>query len=233
MSFKLDTTRFERALVQYVPMARKDITDEVNRRSANILMWAIKYTAKANISSLRSIFSKYSTLPPKMTKSGKPGKARQKFQRGTLDGYRIANYRRNIRLGRMPTGNPPGGGLGGASMKAYIRKTFRSLGSAVGYLKAGWIPALRIFKQAGGSSDSAKLKGRGGTASYGGGIKATPGEVIRSYFFSTASPRTYAAGPVQIDKRLNDALQKAVDNQTKDMMEYIVTRLKARGDKAL
>jgi hypothetical protein len=150
-----------------------------------------------------------------------------------MDGYRIANYRRNIRLGRRPTGNPPGGGLGGASMKAYIRKMTRSLGSAIGYLKSGWLPALRIFKETGGSGDSAKLKGRKGTANYGGGTRAKPGEIIRSYFYSTANPRTFARGPVSIDKRLNTALQKAIDHQTRDMMVYINDRLKKRADKSL
>jgi hypothetical protein len=236
MSFKLDTRQFERRLEQYVPLARKDIADELNRRSANILMWAIKYTEKANLGALRAIFAKSATVMRPVT-SKKTGITRftkpRKVVRGTMDGYRIANYRRNIRLGRRPTGNPPGGGLGGDSMKAYIRKTFRALGSAVGYLKAGWIPALRVFKEAGGSSESAKLKGRKGTASYGGGTRAKPGEIIRSYFYSTANPRTFARGPVSIDKRLNTALQKAIDHQTRDMMEYINRKLKERADKSL
>lgn len=236
MSFKLDTSKFERALVQYVPLARKDITDEVNRRSANILMWAIKYTAKASPAIVRAIFAKSSTVT-RVSVSKKTGVAKQrqvqKFTRGTLDGYRIANYRRNIRLGRLPTGNPPGGGLGGASMRAYIRKTFKALGSSVGYLKSGWLPALKIFKQSGGASETAKLRGGRGTASFGGGIKAVPAELIRSYFYSTANPRTYASGPVSIDKRLNSALQQAVDNQTRDMLVYIARKLRERADKSL
>ena len=117
MSFKLDTRQFERRLAQYVPLARKDIADELNRRSANILMWAIKYTEKASLGALRSIFARSATVM-RPTTSKKTGitritKPRQKVVHGTMDGYRIANYRRNIRLGRRPTGNPPGGGLGG------------------------------------------------------------------------------------------------------------------------
>lgn len=238
MSFKLDTKQFERRLAQYVPLARKDIADELNRRSANILMWAIKYTEKASLGALRAIFARSKTVmrPTTSKKTGvtKFTRPRQKVIHGTMDGYRIANYRRNIRLGRRPTGNPPGGGLGGASMKAYIRKTFRALGSAVGYLKSGWIPALRIFKESGSAGEqTARLKGKRGTASYGGGTKAKPGEIIRSYFYSTANPRTFARGPVSIDKRLNTALQKAIDNQTRDMMEYINRKMKERADKSL
>ncbi|NBW11730.1 MAG: hypothetical protein EBR82_27230 [Caulobacteraceae bacterium] len=242
MSFKLDTRQFERRLAQYIPLARKDIADELNRRSANILMWAIKYTEKANLGALRSIFARsatvYTTAKSISRSSGARGikirKPSKKVIRGTMDGYRIANYRRNIKLGRRPTGNPPGGGLGGASMKAYIRKTFRALGSAVGYLKSGWIPALRVFKESGSAGDqTAKIKGKRGTASYGGGTRAKPGEIIRSYFYSTVNPRTYARGPVSIDKRLNTALQKAIDHQTRDMMEYINDRIKKRADKSL
>lgn len=237
MSFKLDTRQFERRLEQYIPLARKDIADELNRRSANILMKAIRNTEKASLGALRAIFAKSATVM-RPTTSRKTGitrftKPRQKAIRGTLDGYRIANYRRNIRMGRRPTGNPPGGGLGGASMKAYIRKTFRALGSAVGYLKSGWIPALRVFKASGGAVDTAKLKGKKGTASFGGGTRAKPGDIIRSYFYSTANPRTFARGPVSIDKRLNTALQKAVDEETADMMVYINRKLKERADKSL
>lgn len=237
MSFKLDTRQFERRLEQYIPLARKDIADELNRRSANILMKAIRNTERANLGALRSIFSKYAMVmrPTTSKKTGitKLTKPRQRVIRGTLDGYRIANYRRNIRMGRRPTGNPPGGGLGGASMRAYIRKTFRALGSAVGYLKSGWIPALRVFKASGGAVDTAKLKGKKGTASFGGGTRAKPGDIIRSYFYSTANPRTFARGPVSIDKRLNTALQKAVDEETADMMVYINRKLKERADKSL
>lgn len=237
MSFKLDTRQFERRLEQYIPLARKDIADELNRRSANILMKAIRNTEKASLGALRAIFAKSATVyrPTTSKKTGvtKFGKPRQKVIHGTMDGYRIANYRRNIKMGRRPTGNPPGGGLGGASMKAYIRKTFKALGSAVGYLKAGWLPALRVFKESGKSTDSAKLRGGKGTASHGGGTKAKPGELVRSYFYSTANPRTYVKGPVSIDQRLNIALQKAVDEETADMMVYINRKIKERADKSL
>lgn len=238
MGFKLDTGQFERRLAQYMQFARKDITEEVNRRSANILMWAIKYTEKANLERIRSIFAK-SAMVMKVRKSKKTGitsftKPKKSVVHGTMAGYKIANYRRNIRLGRLPTGNPPGGGLGGDSMKAYIRKTFRGLGSAVGYLKSGWLPALAIFKNGGrASEETAKLKGKKGTASFGGGLIAKPGPIIRSYFYSTANPRTYAKGPASIDQRLNIALQKAVDNQTRDMMDYINRKMQERADKSL
>lgn len=237
MSFKLDTRQFERRLEQYIPLARKDIADELNRRSANILMWAIKYTEKAALNELRNIFTKSSTVmravTPRKTKQTRFTKPRKRIG-GTLDGYRILNYRRNIRLGRRPTGNPPGGGLGGQSMREYVKKTFRALGSAVGYLKSGWLPALQVFKQTGGSApDTAKLKGKRGTASFGGGTRAKPGDIIRSYFYSTANPRTFARGPVPIEARLNTALQKAVDNQTADMMIYINRKMKERADKSL
>jgi hypothetical protein len=237
MSFKLDTRQFERRLEQYVPLARKDITNELNRRSANILMKAIANTEKASLGALRSLFSRNATVMRARTnkKTGvtRITKPRQRVVHGTMDGYRIANYRRNIRLGRRPTGNPPGGGLGGASMKAYIRKTFKALGSAVGYLKSGWLPALRVFKQAGGASDSAKLRGKKGTASFGGGTRATPAETIRTYFYSTANPRTFAKGPVSIETRLNTALQKAVDEETEDMIPYIFRKIQERADKSL
>lgn len=237
MSFKLDTRQFERRLEQYIPLARKDIAEEVNRRSANILMKAISNTEKASIGALRAIFAKSATvMRPKLNKKTgeiKFTKPKKKVIHGTMDGYRIANYRRNIRMGRRPTGNPPGGGLGGASMKAYIRKTFRALGSSVGYLKAGWLPALSVFKTSGGRGDSAKLKSKKGSASFGGAEKAKPGDIIRSYFYSTANPRTFARGPVSIEKRLNTALQKAVDEETKDMMIYINKKLKERADKSL
>jgi len=237
MSFKLDTRQFERRLEQYVPLARKDITDELNRRSASILMKAIRITEKASLGALRSLFSKNATVmrvrTNKKTGVTRITKPKQKVVHGTMDGYRIANYRRNIRMGRRPTGNPPGGGLGGASMKAYIRKTFKALGSAVGYLKSGWLPALRVFKQSGGAGDSAKLKGKKGTASFGGGTRATPGETMRAYFYSTANPRTFAKGPVSIETRLNSALQKAVDEETEDMMPYIFRKIQERADKSL
>ena len=62
MSFKLDTRQFERRLEQYIPLARKDIADELNRRSANILMKAIRNTEKASLGALRAVFAKSATV---------------------------------------------------------------------------------------------------------------------------------------------------------------------------
>ena len=41
-SFKLDTKDFNRTIDKYIEMRNIDYLTEVNRRAANIIMWAMK-----------------------------------------------------------------------------------------------------------------------------------------------------------------------------------------------
>ncbi len=150
--FKIDTRDFNRTIDKYIEMRNIDYLTEVNRRAANIIMWAMKYTKVTNPSKIESDLKSttQSFKSPRQLKTGKESKRKKfkPFYKGAPAGYKIFNWRRKNR----PKSLRPdlrGGGLAWEQMGTQFDLFVKATKSSMAYIKAGWLPALNRYKQQG------------------------------------------------------------------------------------
>jgi len=146
--FKLDTTDFNKTIDRYVSERNVDFVKEANRRAANIIMNAMKYTKRTNPSRVVAELGAIEKI--RLLKSGKETKAKRnrEFYKGTPAGFKIFNWRRKFR----PESLPPklrGGGLGGKEMGRLYNSFVKSAKRSCAYVVSGWLPALNRYKEIG------------------------------------------------------------------------------------
>ena len=138
-------------------------------------------------------------------------------------GFLIANYRRKMK------GKP---GLGGRAMGFYFDRFIRALRSSAGYIRAGWIPALELYRpfaksrearQAGlvasrQLSDDFKSGKASKMLNQSGGVfaKFSTYPVFRAFFYNSAR----GADIIEKDKA---PLQKAISFVENDMRNHLTT----------
>lgn len=138
-------------------------------------------------------------------------------------GFLIANYRRKLK------GKP---GLGGRAMGFYFDRFIRALRSSAGYIRAGWIPALELYRPFAKSKEARQaglIASRGLTEEFNkgksskiqsqsGGIfaKFSTYPVFRAFFYNSAR----GADIIEKDKA---PLQKAISFVENDMRNHLTT----------
>ena len=157
--FKLDTAEFNRTIDKFVVERNLDFVKEANRRAANIIMNAMKYTKRTNPA--RVVAELGAIEKVRLLKSGKETKAKRnrEFYKGTPAGFKIFNWRRKFRPESLPD-KLRGEGLGGKKMGVLYNSFVKSAKRSCGYVVAGWIPALNKYKDIGVTPSVKQEKGQ-------------------------------------------------------------------------
>ena len=232
MAFILDTRQFNRQLTIYLNETQKNVAKQVNKRSANIIMKAMQYTRRASADAINSFMRKevVHTEIVKYPKAGKSGKARifrpkspKVTRRATIAAYKIYNYWRKKRGLKA---------LGGKQMGSKVKLFIDSIVRSTAYITAGWFPALNVFKRSNGGFVGVKPPSNPkGTASQGGAISATPGPIVRSYFYNTAYPRSRSSTKgLNVSDIAGRPLDLAMSLEEQDMKEWLEKEMKKTGD---
>lgn len=222
--FKLDTTDFNKTIDRYVSERNVDFVKEANRRAANIIMNAMKYTKRTNPA--RVVAELGAIEKVRLLKSGKETKAKRnrEFYKGTPVGYKIFNWRRKFR----PESLPPklrGGGLGGKKMGVLYNSFVKSAKRSCAYVVAGWIPALNRYKEIGVRAKS-EVKGKPSSRTSAGKGYAIPaqsaGDYIKTVFVNTVNGiEKIGQAPLRLAFRLEEF----------DMKQYIERKEQERLNK--
>lgn len=138
-------------------------------------------------------------------------------------GFLIANYRRKLK------GKP---GLGGRAMGFYFDRFIRALRSSAGYIRAGWIPALELYRPFAKSKEARQaglIASKGLTEEFDKGksskIQSQQGgafakfstyPVFRAFFYN-------AARGADIIESTKSPLQRAISFVENDMRNHLTT----------
>jgi len=222
--FKLDTTDFNKTIDRYVSERNVDFVKEANRRAANSIMNAMKYTKRTNPA--RVVAELGAIEKVRLLKSGKETKAKRnrEFYKGTPVGYKIFNWRRKFR----PESLPPklrGGGLGGKKMGVLYNSFVKSAKRSCAYVVAGWIPALNRYKEIGVRANSEVKRKPSSKTSAGKGY-AIPAQSVGDYI------KTIFVNAVNGIEKIGQApLRLAFRLEELDMKQYIERKEQERLNK--
>jgi len=232
VAFILDTTQFNRQLTMYLNYTQRNVAKEVNRRSANIIMWAMKYTKKASAGAINAFMRRevVHSQVIKYPKAGKSGKTRtiepkrpQVTTHATLAAYKIYNYWLKKRGEKT---------IGGKEMGYRVKLFIDAIVRSTAYISAAWYPALNLFRPSGKIAGVKPPNNPKGTAMHGGGILAKPGIVIRSYFYNTAYPQSRSDKRTRTPSDIaGPPLDMAMQRETQDMKVWLEDQMQKTGDK--
>jgi hypothetical protein len=216
----------------YLNYTQNNVSKEVNRRSANIIMWAMKYTKRASATSINALMRReiVHSQVVKYPKAGKSGKHRtiepkrpQVTRHGTLAGYKIYNYWRKRRGLKS---------LGGKDMGQKLKLFIDAVVRSTAYITAAWYPALNLFRPSGNVAGVKPPNNPKGTAMHGGGVLAKPGTIIRSYFYNTAYPQSRSDKRTKTPSDIaGPPLDMAMKRETQDMKVWLEDQMQKTGDK--
>jgi len=207
--FKLDTKEFNQTIDKYIKYRNADYLTEVNRRAANIIMKAMKFTKRADPSKIASELRAIQQVRKLKGGMGKETKAKKNrdFYKGSPVGYKIFNWRRKNR----PSSLRPklrGKGLAWEQMGTQFDAFVKATKSSCNYIVAGWIPALNRYKQQGVKIQSDIKRSPSPQTSAGKGY-AVPaqraGDFLKTIFANTANGvEKIGAKPLQIAIQLEE-----------------------------
>lgn len=266
MGIKLDTKGFSNALQDYMLTTNRGVVEVLNAKAFDVVATAMKFTPRTTADQLTKEMKAIeivSNIKQDVTfrKSQRSGKLynRRKDKFGNIKitptknfyknkpelryaasknhpvpvGFLIANYRRKLK------GKP---GLGGKAMGIYFDNFIKALRKSAGYIKAGWIPALELFRpfaksgeaRRAGLKASAELstdfqKGTGSKmlGLQGGTLaKFSTYPVFKAFFYNPAKGADIIEGK-------DSPLRKALFAIEADMRNYLTTyyqnKAKAKG----
>lgn len=266
MGIKIDTTGFANALQDYMLTTNRGAVEVLNAKAFDVVATAMKFTPRTTADQLTKEMKaieivsnikqdvtfrksqragklynkrkdKFGNIKIRPTKNFYKNKPELRYAASRTQpvpvGFLIANYRRKLK------GKP---GLGGSAMGIYFDNFIKALRKSAGYIKAGWIPALELFRPFAKSGEArrAGLKASAelstdfqkGTSSkmlgLQGGVlaKFSTYPVFRAFFYNSARGSDIIEG--------RDApLKKALFSIEADMRNYLTTyyqnRAKAKG----
>lgn len=266
MGIRINTEGFSRVIQDYMLTTNRGVVEVLNAKAFDVIARAMQFTPRTTADQLTREMRAVEIVSnikadPTFRKSQRAGrlynKRKDKFGNTKITitknfyknkpelryaaskkqpvpvGFLIANYRRKMK------GKP---GLGGRAMGFYFDRFIKALRSSAGYIRAGWIPALELFRpfaksrearQAGlvassqinqdfKSGKSSKLMNQSG----GSLAKFSTYPVFRAFFYNSAR------GSDIIEKN-NAPLQRAISFVENDMRNYLTTyyqnKAKAKG----
>jgi hypothetical protein len=170
MGIKIETKGFAKAIQDYMLTTNKGVVEVLNAKAFDVVATAMGYTPRTTADQLTKEMRAIEIVSnikadPFYRKSQQAGKLynRRKDKFGNIKitptknfyknkpelryaqsksqevpvGFLIANYRRKLKGKR---------GLGGRQMGIYFDRFIKALRSSAGYIRAGWIPALELFR---------------------------------------------------------------------------------------
>jgi hypothetical protein len=231
MGITLEVADFNKTLERYVRESGKDMAQELNNRAFWVVTNAKNMTKAANGAAIRAFMQTERIAT--VGKSGKVLKKPRRERHGTLQGYKIYNFRR-VKAGLAP--------LGGPAMSKPFKKFVNYVVKSCGYIRAGWIPAQKLFepfskgyipgmsriKRAGVAITSAFEKMQNKKGYLGGGTIAVWGAspMIEAKFWNSA----VGAGEYGKAHQAPENLQKAIEGQAADMKIGIAHYLQKKAE---
>ena len=202
-----DQSRFDDLLQQEVLFTKRNWCDAVNTHAYFIARKALWLTKKADATKLRAELE---------------GPA--KFTDGTLgEAIMLARYREK---GGWPTS--------GAAFAADVRRLIASRTRSVGFLKSGWLPAIRTLEyftvnkgQAAPLDREARVYGQ----EKGSGYPAVPGDIMTAQLTNSAGTAT-DKGTAALQKYGGAALDTAFYDESERLKEYLDRKLREQCDNA-
>lgn len=192
----LDTSRFDMAMREYVKNSKRDFVETVNRKALSIAFRSIKMTYKANVAQIRSDLNQPSSTYPDVTVA-------EQIVAGKL---RAA--------GKKFTRN---------ELKRLARKLISAKVKAAGFLRSGWLPAIKIMSRSvpgAKGSPNEKIKGK----DKGGATPAKPSESLfntQAVIFNSIQ----AGGNQKANKYMVDGLNMAFNAEAADMEAYLKRKM--------
>ena len=228
-SITVDTREFQTAMRQYLGLTSRTLPQALNEKAFYIALGALDVTAKSN----RAVIEELGVDGYRVVKSKKTGTLRQ-----GRPIYNKAARARAIYLSRKFKGT-------GDEIQKQARNFYTSseaihkdvinfLGArlkSIGFLKSGWLPAIRKLVAATGYSRGkipvdVKQKGR----PKGRALVAKENSVNPVVEIENNATPTGKQGQ-QAMAMMTAALQKAFDRETASMREYIARKLQKDADK--
>lgn len=211
VTFKIERKEFDRTLRVYRQYSKKDPATICNTKALFITRGAILETPKAD---KRSIVRELGRI----IKRGK-NKGKLKLKSGTEHDAPLAALIINKRRG-------PGRGLYGAAMEEAVRAMLAARMRSIGFLKSGWIAAIRIllpFANRRGAPRQDRSAQQVGTAK-GNATPAREGWRAKATFENNAS-RNRSNNDALV-KFGGPALQRAFDAEERSMLVYIEGKMR-------
>jgi hypothetical protein len=170
MGIKIETKGFAQAIQDYMLTTNRGVVEVLNAKAFEVVSKAMGHTPRTTAEQLtkemraveivsnikadpfyrksqqagklynrrKDKFGNIKIRPTKNFYKNKPElRYAQSKSHGVPAGFLIANYRRKLK------GKP---GLGGREMGIYFDRFIKALRSSAGYIRAGWIPALELFR---------------------------------------------------------------------------------------
>lgn len=207
MSDAWDQSRFDELLTQEVIFTRRNYIDAINTHAYFIARKALWLTKKADAARLRAELE---------------GPA--KFTDGTLgEAIMLARYRKQ---GGWPSS--------GSAFASDIARLIAAKTRSVGFLKSGWLPAIRTLEhftvnksQAAPLDRDARVYGQ----EKGSGYPAVAGDIMTAQITNSAGTEK-AKGTAALHKYGSAALDTAFYDEAERMKEFIHRRLREQFDNA-
>lgn len=201
---ELDTSRFDRALRDYMTYTKKDFVDVVNQKAFWSVIGALKKTYNAD----KQVISSELDAPS------------DKF-----NGLTVAQAMALVRLRKDGNKNPKK-----SEINALARRIKNARRKAVGFLKSGWLPAVQLLapfapSKAGNSTQGLSVKNPKGSAK-----PATPsarGVNAEASFWNSI----VAGGDVTAHNYMVTALEESMNEQAADMEAYVRRKMNRNAER--
>jgi hypothetical protein len=222
VSIRIDTTRLNSAIREYMNHTKKDLAEVVNTKAFFIALKALRYTPAAKEARISAEL--FRTVPAKVLKR-RYGRVSAKGQAPVRLIYLIVNARQR-QAGRK--------GLKGAAMADAAQKIIGARMASVGFEKAGWVWALRDLAPFVPSAARYAQRHdiRLSSTPLGLAIGAQPGLNVSALIANRAFPRrrknTKGLNIVRLESILRNSLQRAVDEEAADTVKYIERKFDER-----
>lgn len=217
---KLDYSVLETQVKRYLPTTKKSLSEVLNQRAANVIGRAFNATPRADPVRIKTSLGQI----VKVNRINKKGKIKQvKTFVGTKSKIPDAPLLALIINKRRGQKGLPG--LYGPAMTKALIKTLGFRLRSIGFEASGWIPGLRIIlAKVKGAFIIARLSTARVYKTNKGG--ATPANDSSWY------PKAEVFNTVkEIDKVGSRALQRAIDDEAKDLAKHIDEKLQPETDK--
>lgn len=204
LNAEVDTSRFDRAMREYMRYTSKDLTEAINQKAFNIALKAFKYTYAADKGTIGASLSANSDKFP---------------------GLSVAEAIALDRLRKKGIGRPTK-----SELNAEARKTINLRKGASKFLKSGWIPAIKALSRVvpqKGSYVQAELGGK--RKPKGGATSASP--IFSLNKEATLWNSIFADGDGKARKYLTQGLQQAMDEEAADMEAYIRRKIEKNNER--
>ncbi len=212
MGTTIDTSKFDRAMREYLKYTKKDLKDVVNTKAYYVARNAVALTKTTDKTVVESSLRQASMIAP-----GAPVAA-------------IIVQKQRAAAGKE--------GLYGRKMETAVNKLIRIRKNTVNFLRAGWIPAIKEFEGVGvrGGPQYKKPIVKGTPKGGGRACRSEVWKAEASIWNSvTGGTNTKglnkSPGTDKIHSILQEGLQKAINKEEASMRQYVEKKIQATANK--